>query len=369
MIPFIDLTYQHNSIKEELLNKIKEVIDQGSFILGPNVEAFEKEFASYNGVRFCISVGSGTDALYFALKSIGINPGDEIITPSHSYIATTLAILKCGATPVFVDIKKGDFDIDCSLIEGAITQKTKAILPVHLYGQCCDMKELKEIKERHNLKIIEDACQAHGAEYHTSRAGSFGDVSAFSFYPTKNLGCLGDGGAVLTNNQEIAEQIRLLRNYGQKEKYEFVIKGENSRLDELQAAILRIKLRYLEEWNQMRIKIAKTYISQLEGLPFRLPLEMQNKKHVYHLFVIRTKNRDELKRHLSAEGIITQIHYPVPIHKERIVQNFKYKTSNLSLTENISKELLSLPLYPYMPENSIQAVIDNLINFSKNKNT
>ncbi len=344
-INFVDLKRQYISIKEEVNSAIQSVIDSTSFILGPEVFNFEKNFAKLCNTKYCIGVGSGTDALTLALKAIRIGKGDEVITPPNSYIATALAISACGAKPVFVDVDPKDYNIDVSKIKEAITDKTKAILPVHLYGQPARMDEILEIAKENDLFVIEDACQAHGAKYKGKKVGSIGDIACFSFYPGKNLGAYGDGGAVTTNNEELAEKIELLRNYGQKIKYHHIIKGTNSRLDTLQAAILDVKLKYLDKWNEKRRENAKMYTKLLKEInTIKTPFEHKDSEHVYHLYVIQCNNRDELQKYLQNKGVSTGIHYPIPIHLQDAYKEFNNKSYRI--TEDLSKKILSLPMFP-----------------------
>ena len=356
MIPFLELKSQYDSIKEEIRQAIDGVLESGWFILGKNVEAFEVEFAQYCGVRFGVGVSSGTDALHLALRACGIQPGDEVITVPNTAIATALAITMAGGTPVFVDIDPQSYNMDVSQIESAITPKTKAILPVHLFGQTADMDPILALAKGRGLKVIEDACQAHGAEYKGKKAGSLGDVGCFSFYPTKNLGAYGDGGMVITNDEEIAHRVRLLRNYGERERYYHAIKGFNSRLDELQAAVLRVKLKRLDEWNSARRERAKLYNDLLANNGIITPAEMDYGKHIYHLYVVRTKFRDELRRFLESRGVGTLIHYPVPVHLQEAYGDLGLKRGALPVAERYADEILSLPLYPELTREDQETV-------------
>jgi len=356
MIPFLELKSQYESIKEEIRQAMDDVLESGWFILGPNVEAFEAEFAQYCGVRFGVGVGSGTEALHLALLACGVQASDEVITVPNTAIATALAITMAGATPVFVDIDPQSYNMDVSKIERAIRPKTKAILPVHLFGQTADMDHILAIARGHGLKVIEDACQAHGAEYKGKRAGSLADAGCFSFYPTKNLGAYGDGGMVVTNDEEIAQRVRLLRNYGERERYYHSIKGFNSRLDELQAAILRVKLKRLDEWNSARRQKAKLYDQLLAGSEVITPREMDYGEHIYHLYVIRAKFRDELRRFLESKGVGTLIHYPVPLHLQEAYSNLGLKRGALPVAERYADEILSLPLYPELSREAQEMV-------------
>lgn len=366
MIPFLELKSQYAPIQGEIRQAMDNVLESGWFILGPNVEAFEAEFAQYCSARFGIGVGSGTEALHLALRACGIQAGDEVITVPNTAIATALAITMAGATPIFVDIDPQSYNIDVTQIERAITRKTRAILPVHLFGQTADMDPILGIAREHNLNVIEDACQAHGAEYKGKKAGTLADAGCFSFYPTKNLGAYGDGGMVLTNDEEIAHKVRLLRNYGERERYYHSIKGFNSRLDELQAAILRVKLKRLEEWNSARRQRAKLYDQLLAGSEVTTPLEVGYGKHVYHLYVIRSKFRDELRSFLQSKGAGTLIHYPVPLHLQEAYGDLGLSRGTLPVAERYADEILSLPLYPELTREAQETVASLVVEFEQN---
>lgn len=351
MIPFLDLTRQYKRIEEEILSAKRRVLEKGCFILGEEVSAFEEEFAHYCGVRYGAGVGSGTDALFLALKAAGIGEGDEVITVSHSFIASAIAISMTGAKPVFVDIDPEVYTMDPDGLEHLLKKRkgrsrVKAVLPVHLYGQPAEMEALVEIADRYNLSVIEDACQAHGAEYQGKKSGSFGLLGCFSFYPTKNLGAYGDGGMVVTNDKKLYDKVRLLRCYGEKKKYEHILKAGNSRLDEIQAAILRVKLKYLDLWNGERRSKALAYKRMLESTEVVCPVEKEQARHVYHLFVIRTKRRNALQAFLKEEGIHTLIHYPIPIHIQKAYGELGYRKGDLPVTEKYAQEVLSLPFFP-----------------------
>lgn len=354
-IPFFDLKMQYSEIKDEIDSAISNVLSSGNFIMGDQCKAFEMEFSSYINTEYSFGVGSGTFALFLALKAVGIGKGDEVITVPNSFVATAYSISQNGATPVFVDIDD-TYNIDPSKIEEKITDKTKAILPVHLYGHPADMKPIMEIAEKHDLKVIEDVAQANGSEYKKRKAGSLGHVSAFSFYPTKNMGAYGDSGMISTNDEEIAEKIELLRNYGQTKKYHHKIIGFNSRLDEIQAAILRVKLRKLDKWNESRRRIAKLYGELLQNADVTLPSERKDSKHVYYLYVIRSNKRDKLQSWLKANGIGTMIYYPIPIHLQKAYKGV-YKRE-YPITEKFSKEILSLPMYPELSPENIRKITD-----------
>lgn len=362
-INFVDLKRQYQSIKAEIDEAISRVINGTNFILGDEVEEFEKEFAEFCQTKFCIGVASGTDALFLSLKALDIGPGDEVITVPNTFIATVLAISLTGAKPIFVDINSQTYNIDFQKIEEKITRKTKAIIPVHLYGQPAEMDKILTVAKKYNLKVIEDACQAHGAEYQGRRVGSFGDLAAFSFYPSKNLGAYGDGGAITTNNAELAEKIRMLRNYGQRIKYQHLVKGFNSRLDTLQAAILRVKLKYLDQWNKSRRQNAQLYNQLLVDTDVITPKEIPGANAVYHLYVIRTQKRDELVKFLSKRNISTVIHYPIPIHLQPAYQDLDYKLGDFPITEKISKEIISLPMFPELTKEEINYVVQSIKEF------
>jgi dTDP-4-amino-4,6-dideoxygalactose transaminase len=359
-INFLDLKATYLELKQEFDEAYYRVMESGRYILGEELEAFETEFAAYCNVKYCVGVGSGLDALYFILKAMNIGKNDEVIVPANTYIATWLAVSYTGAKPIPVEPDEATYNLNPDLIEKAITDKTKAILAVHLYGQPADMDKINEIATKYNLKVIEDAAQAHGAKYKGKRVGSLGEAAGFSFYPSKNLGAFSDGGAVTTNNREIAEKIKLLRNYGSPQKYYNQIKGFNSRLDELQAAFLRIKLAKLDQWNEKRQKIAQDYLENLKHLKnLQLPKILENTEPVWHLFVVRYSKKDYLQQQLSESGIDTLIHYPIPPHLSEAYQQ-EYKNVSFPITEKIAKEILSLPIYPYLPEEQSQVIIENI---------
>lgn len=354
MINFIDLKKQYLSIRKEIDESIKRVLESGYFVLGKELESFEKNFASYCNKEYGIGVGNGTDAIFLSLKAIGIREEDEVITTPNTAIPTVAAIVACGAIPRFVDIKE-DYLIDVEKIEKAITKKTKAIIPVHLYGNSCNIDKILEIAEKHDIFVIEDCCQSHGAEYKGKKV-PIGKIGCFSFYPSKNLGCYGDGGMIVTSEKEIAEKLKLLRNYGQEDRYHASINGYNSRLDELQAGILNAKLKHLNEWNERRREIAKMYNNGLKN-SVKIPIENEYGKHVYHLYVIRSKNRDLLIEHLKKKGIISLIHYPIPLHLQKAYSYLGYKEGNFPVAETISKEIVSLPCYPELTNEEVEEVI------------
>ena len=355
MISFGRLDLMHDEIREELNSSIAKVIDNSYYIDGPCLKQFEEEFANYCETKYCVGVGNGLEGLKLALLALGVEPGDEVIIPSHTYIATALAVSDCGAIPVFVEVDK-NYLIDPKKIEEKINSKTKAIIVVHLYGQCCDMDEIRKITDKHNLKILEDAAQAHGATYKGKKAGSLGDVAEFSFYPGKNLGCLGDGGCITTNNKDIADKIKELRNYGSNKKYIHNEKGFNSRLDELQASILSVKLPHLDKWNNRRREIANMYLKGIKNSKIELPIVAKDNTHVWHQFVIQTEKRDELQQYLNNNNIATMIHYPKAIHKQDAYKEFN--KLDLPIAEKLANEILSLPMYYGLTDEEINYIID-----------
>ena len=362
MIPFLDLKMPHLELRAELELAFKEVLNSGWFTQGNQLDEFEKEYAEYCGVKHCIGVGNGLDALHLILRAYGIGEGDEVIVPSNTYIATWLAVSHAGANPVPVEPNVRTYNLDPSLIEAAITKKTKAIMPVHLYGQPADMDAINSIASKHNIKVIEDAAQSHGALYKGRRSGALGDAAGHSFYPGKNLGALGDGGAITTNDNELAARIRLLRNYGSQIKYLHEIKGFNTRLDELQAAFLRIKLRKLDEWNKKRSDIALQYIRKLNGDNLILPSIPVNIEPVWHLFVVQSKKRNELQKKLNDFGIGTLIHYPTPPHLQEAYKNLKPSREQYPIAETLSNSILSIPIGPHMKDDDINMIIEKINN-------
>lgn len=360
---FNKLGEEYKKNKKKFEAKIDKVLKSGNFILGKEVENFEKEFARYIGVKYCVGVGNGLEALQLSLMALNIGPGDEVITTPLSAIASALCIKLVGAKPVFVDIGEY-FHLDANKIERYITKKTKAILGVHLYGQPFDIEKILKICKKYNLFLIEDCAQAHGAEFKGKKVGSFGNVGCFSFYPTKNLGAFGDGGAVVTNDKKIYEYCKIARNYGQKSLYEHIILGLNSRLDEIQAGILRIKLKYLDFLNKKRRKIAQFYKNNLKDIKeIKLPLERKNSYHIYHLFVIQAEQRDELREFLSKKGIPTLIHYPKPIHKQPTFK--EYNSLFLPNVEEVINKIVSLPIHPLLNEKEINYIIRSIKEFYK----
>ena len=357
-IPLVDLKRQYLSIKNEVDKAIQEVIDKSAFIMGENVQEFENEFAKFCGVKFGVGTSSGTTALHLALLVCGVKQGDEVITVPYTFIATSEAIFHAGGKVVFVDIEDRSYTMDAEKIEAAITERTRAIIPVHLFGQPADMDRIIEIAKKYNLIVIEDACQAHGAEYRGKRVGSLGDTACFSFYPGKNLGAYGDAGMVVTDNEALAEKMRLLRNHGYEKKYYHQIEGYNYRLDAIQAAILRVKLRHLEEWTEKRRRNAQLYNELLKESGVKIPLEMEYAKHVYHLYVIKTENRDELSSRLKESDIATAIHYPLPLHIQEAYKYLGYRKGDFSISETCSGELLSLPMFPELREEEIRRIVN-----------
>ena len=363
MIPFVDLKAQYDSIKDEIDEAIQNVLNNTSFIMGEELERFEEEFALFCNTKHAIGVANGSDALILALRACGIGKGDEIITVPHTFIATAEAISNVGGKVVFVDIDPKTYTIDVTKIEEKINKRTKSIIPVHLYGQPADMEPIMELARKYNLKVIEDAAQAHGAEYKEEKVGSIGNVGCFSFYPGKNLGAYGDAGMVVTNNKEIAEKIKLLRNHGRiTKKYEHEIEGYSSRLDNLQAAVLRVKLRHLNKWNESRRRNAKKYNELLSNIGGIItPYEADYAKHVYHLYVIRAEGRDKLREELKSKGIATGVHYPIPLHLQPAYNYLGYKRGDFPITEKASQEILSLPMFAELRDENI----NDVFNFTK----
>jgi dTDP-4-amino-4,6-dideoxygalactose transaminase len=347
-VPFLDIKAAHAELREELDAAYHRVMERGWYILGDEVDAFESEFAAYCGAHHCVSVANGLDALHLILRALDIGPGDEVLVPSNTFIATWLAVSYAGATPVPVEPDPLTCNIAAGNIEAAITPRTRAIIPVHLYGQPADMDAINAIAKRHNLAVIEDAAQAHGASYKGRRTGTLGNAAAFSFYPGKNLGALGDGGAVTTNDAQIAEAIRELRNYGSKVKYHHSVKGYNSRLDELQAAFLRVKLTHLDEWNRRRKDAAAAYLRLLPNSEITLPFVPEWAEPVWHLFVVRSRHRDNLAAMLGERGVGTVIHYPIPPHLQQAYTEMQLKLGSLPVAERLSREVLSLPMGPHL---------------------
>lgn len=362
-VAFLDVGRLHATIRERLDAAYHRVVDTGFFIMGAELEAFEAEFADYCDVKHCIGVGNGLEAIHLLLRAYGIGPGDEVIVPSNTFIATWLAVSECGAVPVPVEPRVDTHNLDPALIGGAITSRTRAIIPVHLYGQPADMDPINAVAAKHRLVVIEDAAQAHGARYRGRRAGSLGHAAATSFYPAKNLGALGDGGAVLTNDTAIAQKVRRLRNYGSDVKYQHDVAGQNSRLDELQAAFLRVKLSVLDQWNDQRRAAARQYSTFLAGSDVGTPFVPDHIEPVWHLYVIRSKKRDALKAHLDQRGVSTVIHYPIPPHRQACYQGFR--GHKLPLAELLAGEVLSLPMSSALQVEEIAYVAESVAGFRK----
>lgn len=348
---------QYLAYKDEIDRAIHRVLESGWYILGQEVRAFEEEFAAYLGVAYAIGVGSGTEAIHLALAACGIGPGDEVITVSHTAVATVAAISQTGATPVLVDIEPRYYTLDPDLLEKAITPRTKAIVPVHLYGQAADLPAILNLAQKHGLKVIEDCAQAHGARYQGRRLGSWGDLACFSFYPTKNLGALGDGGMVVTGDPELAKKVRLLREYGWAERYVSHFAGWNSRLDEVHAAVLRVKLHHLERDNDRRGRLAQQYSRELAASGLHLPQQRPEATHVYHLYAVLAPHRDELQAFLKNQGIGALIHYPVPVHLQPAYRELSGSGNRFPVTEMVANQVLSLPLYPELSQGDLQQVI------------
>jgi len=365
-IELVDLKQQYQSLKDQIIPQIEQVLSGMKLFLGENGYQLEEEFAQYCGSRFGIGVGSGTDALYLALLATGVGPGDEVITVSHTFIATVEAIVGTGARPVFIDIDPATFTMDASQLEAAVTPRTRAIIPVHIYGHPADMSPVLAVARKHGLLVIEDACQAHGSEYRDARVGSMGDAAAFSFYYSKNLGAYGEGGMIVTKDRDIATRVQLLRNHGAKDRYHHSIQGINSRLDEVQAAILRVKLPHLDSWNTMRRTCARHYDQQFAEIDQVVtPQEQPYAKHVYHLYVIRVRDRDGLQRWLKSHGVSTGVHYPVPSHLQEACSAYGYLAGSLPVTEAFADQVLSLPMYPELTVDQISYVCQTIRDYFK----
>lgn len=362
-IPFLDLKAPYFELKDEFDQAYKRVMESGSYILGKECQAFEEEFADYCGTKYCIGVGNGLDALHIILRAYGIGEGDEVIVPANTYIATWLAVSYTGAKPIPVEPDEKTYNINPILIEQAITERTKAIIAVHLYGQPADIDSINYLAKKYNLKVIEDAAQAHGAKYKGRRAGSLGDAAGFSFYPGKNLGAIGDGGAITTNDPVLAEKVKVLRNYGSRVKYYNEVKGFNSRLDELQAALLRVKLSKLDEWNKRRSEITNKYLEGLQNCnKITLPYVPEWADPSWHLFIVRYSKRDELQSYLSKNNIDTLIHYPIPPHLSEAYTDMGYKIGDFPITEQITKSILSLPIGPHISGTDLLEIITKIKN-------
>ena len=357
MIPFLDIKAQYQSIKGEIDAAVLGVLASGQYVLGEEVLRFEQEFADYCNVKHAIAVNTGTSALHLALLAAGIGPGDEVITVPFTFVATVSAICYTGARPVFVDVEPVTLTMNPAEIEAKITPRTKAIIPVHIYGQMADMDAIKAIADHHRIPVIEDACQAHGAQYKGQRAGSIGVSGCFSFYPGKNLGACGEGGLVVTNNDDHAKTMRMLRDWGQEQRYHHLLKGFNYRMDAIQGAILRVKLRHLEAWTEARRTHARRYSSLLAGSPhLKIPVETAERRHVYHVYAIRSRDRDGLQRVLSADGVPSGLHYPIPVHLQKAHADLGYQAGDFPVSEAAAREVLSLPIYPEMPSQHVDQV-------------
>ncbi|MGX9992468.1 DegT/DnrJ/EryC1/StrS family aminotransferase (plasmid) [Rhizobium sp. Z1P35] len=363
MIPFLDLKAQYQSIKSEIDAAVLGVLASGQYILGEEVARLEQEFADYCKVKHAIAVNTGTSALHLSLLAAGVGPGDEVITVPFTFVATVSAICYAGARPVFVDVEPVTLTMDPAKLEAKITPRTKAIVPVHLYGQMADMDAIKAIADHYRIPVIEDACQAHGAQYKGARAGSIGTSGCFSFYPGKNLGACGEGGIVVTNSDDQAKTMRMLRDWGQEQRYHHLLKGFNYRMDAIQGAILSIKLRHLEVWTEARRAHGRRYSLLLGGsADLRTPVEIADRRHVYHVYAIRSRDRDQLQRVLSEEGIQSGLHYPIPVHLQKAHADLGYKTGDFPISEAAAREVLSLPIYPEMPAwhvDQVAAALEN----------
>jgi dTDP-4-amino-4,6-dideoxygalactose transaminase len=364
VIPLVDLRIQHRALWAEIEPRTSSVMESAAFILGPEVSAFEEEFAAYCDAAHAVGLDSGISALELGLRALGIGPGDEVITPANSFIASSSAVSFAGATPVWVDVEPATSNLDPSAVRGAITPRTRAIMPVHLYGQPAEMDAILEIAAQHGLKVIEDACQAHGAQHRGRRVGALGDLGAFSFYPGKNLGAYGDAGALVTNDAELAERVRMMRNYGQRRKYEHAFMAWNRRLDSLQAAVLRVKLRHLDAWNEARRRVASLYDELLEGSGLGLPQIAAYATHVHHLYVVQSADRDGLRRHLESRGIEAGIHYPVPIHLQEAYREAGCGPGSFPVSESQARRVLSLPMYPELTESQVRRVAGSVLEFT-----
>lgn len=361
-VPFNVLDRQFFLHQQEYEAKALEVLRSGWYILGSEVKSFEEEFAAYLGAKYCIGLASGLDALMIAFRALGIGSGDEVIVAANSYIACVMGITMNGATPIFVEPDKY-YNIDPEAVENAVTKKTKAVLAVHLYGQSADMNSLKDICSRHGLYLVEDCAQSHGSKHGEKMSGTIGDIGCFSFYPSKNLGCFGDGGAIVTQNPDIEKEIRVLRNYGSEKRYHNKTVGYNSRLDEIQAGLLRVKLRYIDELNKEREEIAKRYLTEIKNEEILLPESMKNSTHIYHLFVIRLKNREKFMKYMEENDIGTMIHYPIPPHLSEAYGYLGYKKGDFPLAEAYSNEVVSIPIYNGMKKEEIDYVIEVINNY------
>jgi len=356
VIPFLDLRSQYQQIKPQIDAALARAVDSGQFILGPEVAAFEERFAAYCGTKYCVALNSGTSALHLALLAAGISPGDEVITVGMTFVATTAAILYCGAKPVLVDIDPATWTMDPNLLTAAVTPATKAILPVHLHGLVADMDPIIAVARRHGLVVIEDAAQSHGARYMERSAGAIGDIGCFSFYPGKNLGAYGEGGAAVTDDPELARRMALLRDWGQEAKYRHVVPGYNYRMDAIQGAVLNVKMDYIEDWTEGRRSVARSYNRLLAGSAIQTSAPPSHSRHVYHVYAVRIPDRDRVQGALQAAGIATGIHYPVPVHLQKAYAELGYRAGDFPVTEAAANEFLSLPIYPEMRPDQVATV-------------
>ena len=363
MIPMVDLKAQHQAIKERIDDRIKDIFESGAFILGPNVMELERKVAAYHEVSYAIGLASGTDALHLALRAAGVGEGDEVITTPFTFFATVEAIHYCGAKPVFVDIEPDTFNMNVNAIKERITDRTKAILPVHIFGHPVDMELLMSVADSYGLKVIEDCAQAFGADIQGEKVGSFGVAGCYSFYPSKNFSCYGDGGMVVTNISEINERIRRLRNHGSSRTYQHDEFGVNSRLDEMQAAVLNVKMKRIDGYNDLRRLVAERYMERLADLPLTLPVEHDGCRHVYHQFTLRSDKRDDLSAHLQSQGISTVTYYPSPLHLQKALEEFKWGEGDFPEAEKASREVLSIPMYPELPESDVDFICDKIRSF------
>lgn len=362
-VQFIDFSEQYKLVRDEVDSGIKRVLEKGNFILGQEAKDFEAAFAKYCDVTYGVGVNSGTDALYLAVAALNIQEGDEVILPTFTFIATALCISYAGATPVLVDIEEDTYNIDPAKIAKAITKKTKAIIPVHLYGQPANMDEIRALAQKHNIAIIEDAAQSHGSTYKGKKAGSLGDVACFSFYPTKSLGACGDAGMIVTDNEDIYKRALMLRDYGRQGRYEHKIKGYNSRLDTIQAVVLSAKLKHLDEWNRMRNENAAYYDQRLKGIKGVIaPTIKSDRTHVFQTYAVRLKDRDRIADEMKKKGIDVLIHYPIPVHLQEAYSELKHKRGDFPVAEKVADEILSLPMFPHMKKEQIEYVCTTLKN-------
>ena len=356
-VPFIDFSEQYNTVKDNINSGLQAVFQKGNFILGEEEKNFEQDFATFCDAKYAVGVNSGTDALYLALSALDIKAGDEVILPAHTFIATALCISYTGAKPVLVDIEDQTYNLDPNKLEEAISDKTRAIIPVHLYGQPANMDEIRAVAKKHNVAVIEDACQAHGAKYKGTRVGSLGDIGCFSFYPTKSLGAFGDGGIVVTNREDVYKKVLMLRDYGRKNRYDHQIKGYNSRLDTVQAVVLAEKLKYLDQWNEMRYKAGLYYKEQLKDVEgVTAPVIKDDRTHVFQTFAIRVQNRDQVLEEMKNKGVGVLIHYPIPIHLQEAYQELGYTKGDFPVSEQVADTILSLPMFPHISQEQIRYV-------------